>query len=164
MEVHSGAPAKSPAQSPTPSMTPNPTPPGGHAVGAVTPPFRRLGPETLRAVEVPVYPKQTRFILEALDGEGYLPGQPRISLSATPPSDDPDPASELLKYLRNCHLTTTLDELMPFMKYIFVSLRMLAISLYEERPRSLTLLSRSKRPTTSTSTPCTTKPPTHARS
>lgn len=127
MEVHFAAPAKSPGQSPTPSPTASPTPPKGPAAGAAAPPFRGLGQETLRAVASPVHPSSTRIILEALDGgDDYLPGQPRISLSA--PSPDRTFASELHKYLRDCHLTEKLDELMPFMKYVFVSLRVPMIS------------------------------------
>ena len=113
---------RSSAQSPTPSMMPSPTLPGGPAAGAVVGPFRTQGQETLRAVAVPVSPKQTRIILQALNGDDYLPGQPRISLSAVPSSDNPESTSELLKYLRECHLTTELDKLLPFMKYVFVSL------------------------------------------
>ncbi|MBE3041543.1 hypothetical protein IMZ48_02980, partial [Candidatus Bathyarchaeota archaeon] len=125
---------QSPDQSPTPSMTPSPNPPGGSAARAVTGPFRKLGQETLRALAVPVSAKQPRIILQALGGEDYLPGQPRISLSAVPLSDDQESASELLEYLRECHLTTKLDGLMPFMKYVFVSLR-LPMRLFRTRKR-----------------------------
>lgn len=155
---------QSSAQSPTPSLTPSPTSPGGPAARAVTGPFRKLGQETLRAVAVPVYPKQTRIIFQALDGKNYLPGQPRISLSAVPPSDDPESVSELLVYLREGHLTTELDESMPFTKYVFVSLQYAYEIISHEEKAGLTFYFRSKRPTIGTSTPCTPRQPMIARS
>jgi hypothetical protein len=48
----------------------------------------------------------------------YLPGQPRIRLGTAP--DSYESQDELVRYLRDSHLTKELDGLLPFMKYIFV--------------------------------------------
>lgn len=122
MEINYGRPAKSPASSPTPSMTPSPTPLEGPAGGAADGPFQGLGKDTLRNMKVSIKPEGSRILLRSAGEEEYLPGQPRIRLSPEPSASsrlgDKD---ELLEYLRKCHLTTKLDELMPCMKYIFVS-------------------------------------------
>lgn len=48
----------------------------------------------------------------------FLPGQPRISLDPAIPN--PKNEDHVLEYLRESHLTTELDGLLPYMKYIFV--------------------------------------------
>ncbi|KAL8288246.1 hypothetical protein RB597_000370 [Gaeumannomyces tritici] len=48
----------------------------------------------------------------------FLPGQPRIRLEPAAPSTDNE--DRVLEYLRESHLTTELDGLLPYMKYIFV--------------------------------------------
>jgi hypothetical protein len=61
----------------------------------------------------------SRKFLRATDGNPqYLPGQPRIPLSVAPGGNQNQ--DEVLDYLRESHLTKELDELLPFMKYIFV--------------------------------------------
>ena len=61
-------------------------------------------------ITAPTGEKQTRKILRAVDDKkNYLPGQPRIRL------DD-----GLFAYLTESHTTDTLDDLLPFMRYIFV--------------------------------------------
>ncbi|SPO07748.1 uncharacterized protein DNG_10443 [Cephalotrichum gorgonifer] len=106
---------------------------------------RGLGVETLEILSTPVRPNRRRMFLLSATGESYLPGQPRIPLpqkaDATSnsgndgelgardgrqvPSGNEDEAQskgedDLLKYLRESHLTKELDSLLPFMKYIFV--------------------------------------------
>lgn len=49
--------------------------------------------------------------------QAFLPGQPRVRLSASDPTHN-----GLLEYLRTEHLTDALDELLPYMRYIFVCL------------------------------------------
>ncbi|KAL2104706.1 hypothetical protein VUR80DRAFT_9817 [Thermomyces stellatus] len=116
MEVSYGTPVKSRASSPIASITPAATSREGTPDGAANAPFEGLGIETLRAVETSVKPEGTRILLRSADNkEDDLPGQPRIRLS--PGSGDKD---DLIEYLRESHLTTKLDELMPCMKYIFV--------------------------------------------
>ncbi|KAG7285032.1 hypothetical protein NEMBOFW57_009650 [Staphylotrichum longicolle] len=64
----------------------------------------------LETVTAGVGEKQTRKILKAADEKkNYLPGQPRVRL------DD-----GLFAYLTESHTTDKLDELLPFMRYIFV--------------------------------------------
>ncbi|KAK3897395.1 hypothetical protein C8A05DRAFT_19833 [Staphylotrichum tortipilum] len=64
----------------------------------------------LEAVAAGIGGKQTRRILQARDKKkNYLPGQPRIRLG-----------DGLLAYLTESHTTDELDELLPFMRYIFV--------------------------------------------
>lgn len=66
--------------------------------------------EDLETVTAGVGEKQTRTMLKAVDKKkNYLPGQPRVRL------DD-----GLLPYLTESHTTDKLDELLPFMRYIFV--------------------------------------------
>ena len=123
MEINHAIPVRSLASSPTPSMTPSPTPLEKPADGAAIGLFRGLGKETLRTRKIPIRPGDTRILLESASNEDYLPGQPRIRLApesgASGPLKDKD---KVLEYLRKSHLTTKLDELMPYMKYIFVSL------------------------------------------
>lgn len=121
MEINYGRPAKSPASSPTPSVTPSPTPLEGPAE-TTDGPFRGLGRDTLRTMETSIKPEGKRILLGSRSAkEDYLPGQPRIRLSSESPSRLGE-EDEVLKYLRKSHLTTKLDELMPCMKYVFVSL------------------------------------------
>lgn len=64
--------------------------------------------------------KQPRRILKAKAGrKEYLPGQPRILLNNCHHGADggEDP---LLEYLRDAHKTEQLDDLLPYMRYIFV--------------------------------------------
>lgn len=102
----------------------------GAGNGAITGEVKGLGAETLRIVQTRIGEKKKYTIrthLEGVDGYKYLPGQPRIALSAPPGAGD-----ELVEYLRKAHLTTELDRLLPFMKYIFVSspvVQSLSISL-----------------------------------
>ncbi|TLS23845.1 hypothetical protein PpBr36_07987 [Pyricularia pennisetigena] len=69
---------------------------------------------------------RARLLLRARDkARQYLPGQPRVSLDpAVPAPHGPTPREPSLyhlpDYLRRAHLTTELDRLLPFMKYIFV--------------------------------------------
>lgn len=76
--------------------------------------------------------QKSRLLLRARDKtRQYLPGQPRVNLSPTAAAaaavptaldaaaQEPNPY-EVLNYLRKAHLTTELDKLLPFMKYIFV--------------------------------------------
>ncbi|KAK3300655.1 uncharacterized protein B0H64DRAFT_414500 [Chaetomium fimeti] len=68
--------------------------------------------EDLKVVE-----EQTRKMLKAVDpNKNFLPGQPRICLDDGP-KDGKDP---LLLYLDESHKTDKLDELLPYMRFIFV--------------------------------------------
>jgi hypothetical protein len=51
----------------------------------------------------------------------YLPGQPRIRLPTGTTVASIQVQQSLLEYLKGAHLTTELDDILPFMKYIFVS-------------------------------------------
>lgn len=121
MEISYGTPVSS-APSSTKSMTPSPTPLEGPAERAASAPFQGLGEDTLHATEVPIKPEGTRIVLRSAGKEDYLPGQPRIRLSAEPEASSRlGEEDEVLEYLRKAHRTKNLDELMPCMKYIFVS-------------------------------------------
>lgn len=111
-------PAWSPLASPIP---PSPSPAESECKGAPARQFAGLGDETLRTVNVPISRDRSRAILQSLrESEGYLPGQPRIRLS--PQRRDADDGTDgVLQYLQDYHLTNKLDELLPFMKFIFVS-------------------------------------------
>lgn len=62
----------------------------------------------------------TRKILKVKkDKKQYLPGQPRIRLDQDVDKGDAN-KNPLLEYLRKCHKTDGLDELLPYMRYIFV--------------------------------------------
>ncbi len=50
----------------------------------------------------------------------YLPGQPRVQLHGDHQESHGKFDPELLQYLRDCHLTEHLDDLLPYMRYIFV--------------------------------------------
>ena len=56
---------------------------------------------------------------KAANAKPYLPGQPRIALPGA--SSNTGDEAKFFKYLEQSHLTTELDEILPFMKYIFVS-------------------------------------------
>jgi len=58
----------------------------------------------------------TRKMLKAVDDDkNYLPGQPRVRLD-----EDPDGRKDtLLNYLNESHNTRALDDLLPYMRYIF---------------------------------------------
>ncbi len=63
----------------------------------------------IEELETVIGEKQSRKVLQAVDKKkNYLPGQPRIRL------DD-----GLFAYLVESHTTNTLDELLPFIRYIF---------------------------------------------
>ena len=58
----------------------------------------------------------SRKLLKATDeNQQHLPGQPRIVLNMAH-----NDQGEVLKYLKESHLTEELDKLLPYMKYIFV--------------------------------------------
>jgi hypothetical protein len=104
------------AVSPSDTSTPGPGP-----VNTFTP-FDRLALEfndDLEYASVAITEKQTRKILKAKQGrKQYLPGQPRIRLDK--PARNAGNEDPLLKYLDQCHNTDGLDELLPWMRYIFV--------------------------------------------
>ncbi|KAK4131664.1 hypothetical protein BT67DRAFT_427002 [Trichocladium antarcticum] len=89
-------------------------------------PFSGLAVEfnsDLELVSANIGDNQTREVLKAKPAvtpgdktKPYLPGQPRIRLDR-PLHNGEDP---VLKYVQGSHLTTQLDELLPFMRYIFV--------------------------------------------
>ncbi|KAK3694149.1 hypothetical protein B0T22DRAFT_437252 [Podospora appendiculata] len=64
----------------------------------------------------------TRNLLRAVNPDRpFLPGQPRVRLDDDGQREaDGDTKNELLEYLRKAHLTTELDDILPFMRYIFV--------------------------------------------
>ncbi|KAK1757310.1 hypothetical protein QBC47DRAFT_153965 [Echria macrotheca] len=106
-----GAASKSAGSSAATAFT---TPPGGAPSGS----FDGLTHEL--SDELDIINTADRRILKAKDVDRqHLPGQPRVRLSAF--SQHPDPAhNQLLDYLREEHLTTGLDDLLPYMRYIFV--------------------------------------------
>lgn len=113
-----------PAWSPVPSpISASPSPAESECKEGSTPTghFAGLGNEILRTVNVSISRDHSRTVIRSLqEGDDYLPGQPRIRLS--PRRQDADEGKDsLLKYLQNYHLTTKLDELLPFMKFVFVS-------------------------------------------
>ena len=123
----SGTAEKAGGPSPAPSLPPSPINPTLRAGSAHEAPrtIQGLGEEMLRAVEKPV----NMTILATLDTTDYLPGQPRIQLSSSQYSYPVDEktgqrseSSDFMRYLKESHLTTKLDKLIPFMKYVFVSL------------------------------------------
>ncbi|KAK3991275.1 hypothetical protein QBC44DRAFT_323964 [Cladorrhinum sp. PSN332] len=60
------------------------------------------------------------MILKAKDpNKQYLPGQPRIRFALRKATVDGDEGT-LAGYLRRYHLTPALDDLLPFMRYVFV--------------------------------------------
>jgi hypothetical protein len=93
-------------------------------------PFEGLAREFIDDLEVvPVdyseKQKPPRRFLRAREGrKQYLPGQPRIRLDNKSTSDkstsDADSNTKLLEYLHYSHNTDQLNELLPFMRYIFV--------------------------------------------
>ncbi|KAK4103016.1 hypothetical protein N658DRAFT_484665 [Parathielavia hyrcaniae] len=86
-------------------------------------PFAGLAKEfndDLELASVQLGEKQTRMILKAKEGRGsFLPGQPRVRLDRQRHSVDAN-KDPLQQYLDKCHSTQPLDELLPFMRYIFV--------------------------------------------
>lgn len=92
-------------------------------------PFERLALEfndDLEYVPIEIPPsgvseKQIRKILKPKpEKKPYLPGQPRIRLDKTYGHNVDVNEDHLLKYLQKCHSTAGLDELLPWMRYIFV--------------------------------------------
>jgi hypothetical protein len=85
----------------------------------------------LEVFEIQVVPKEaesgtatgtdtTRRVLIARNAaKSFLPGQPRIRLDTKTASGTVEDG--LLNYLRRAHLTNALDELLPYMRYVFVS-------------------------------------------
>jgi len=115
------------ATSPTPSATPivasEKLPhPFEHAATELR--FRGLDKEfndDLELVPVDIGEKEQRKILKARQGrKQYLPGQPRMRLDKPMRSMSGDNKDPLLEYLTKCHSTKGLDDLLPFMRYIFV--------------------------------------------
>lgn len=96
-------------------------------------PFSGLATEfndDLEYAAVKISENKTRKILKAREKEAqdgkeaekskpYLPGQPRIRLDK-PGQNVDNNTDPLLEYLRQSHRTQRLDELLPFMRYIFV--------------------------------------------
>jgi len=83
-------------------------------------PFECLTVEFNDDLECALPEKQTRKILKAKqDRKQYLPSQPRVRLDKPAHNADANEDS-LLKYLKQCHNTDGLDELLPYMRYIFV--------------------------------------------
>ncbi|KAK4236408.1 hypothetical protein C8A03DRAFT_16949 [Achaetomium macrosporum] len=113
----SGATAAGPAPSETPTARVGPSNP-------MDTPFNGLAKEfidDLEVVSVDYSEKQKppRRFLRAKEGKKpYLPGQPRIRLDK--PVDDTDSNTKLLEYLQYSHNTDKLNELLPYMRYIFV--------------------------------------------
>lgn len=108
----------SPAPSATPDEASEKLPhPFEHA--STTSPFTGLDKEfndDLEYVPVAIGGK----MLRAKQGrKPYLPGQPRMRLDKPMRSMNGE-KEPLLEYLARCHNTTVLDDLLPFMRYIFV--------------------------------------------
>ncbi len=87
-------------------------------------PFDRLVVEFHRGLECVATNKkegqQPRLLLKPREGQKpYLPGQPRIRLDKPALNVDANKDS-LFQYLQKCHSTKGLDDLLPFMRYIFV--------------------------------------------
>ena len=108
------------------ATTPNATPAGSPTTASPnvlratkTGKFTGLGIEPLQTFSVGQ--KQPRVYLKTTNGSNYLPGQPRIRLHGTA-SGGNQSTDEVVDYLRDSHLTNELDELLPFMSYIFVRL------------------------------------------
>ncbi|KAH6854692.1 hypothetical protein B0I37DRAFT_37632 [Chaetomium sp. MPI-CAGE-AT-0009] len=102
----------------------NPSTPGVNKSYDTFTPFERLALEfndDLEYASIGITEKQTRKILKAkLGRKQYLPGQPRIRLDKTHGHNVDANEDHLLKYLEQCHSTAGLDELLPWMRYIFV--------------------------------------------
>ncbi|KAK3899997.1 hypothetical protein C8A05DRAFT_17644 [Staphylotrichum tortipilum] len=86
-------------------------------------PFDGLGVEfvdDLECVSIALGDGKTRKKLVARkpDGKPYLPGQPRIHLEQ--PQHGAPRGDHIRDYLTHCHSTRDLDELLPFMRYVFV--------------------------------------------
>ena len=121
------APASTTPRANTVAVAPSETPTPGFGMALTFTPFDRLSLEfndDLELASVEIGEKQTLKILKAKQGrKQYLPGQPRIRLDKPPhklprkgqPDKDP-----FRQYLDKCHSTKGLDELLPFMRYIFV--------------------------------------------
>lgn len=85
------------------------------ATGTVTP---TASPTTTGTTGTEAYDASDapRLMLIAKDAaKSFLPGQPRIRLNTETAVED-----GLLNYLRRAHLTFALDELLPYMRYVFV--------------------------------------------
>ncbi|KAK3362504.1 hypothetical protein B0T25DRAFT_7757 [Lasiosphaeria hispida] len=70
----------------------------------------------------PIGPASRKLLCaKASSPRGFLPGQPRIRLPAAASQDEGfGRENDLSSYLRESHLTEYLDDLLPFMRYIFV--------------------------------------------
>jgi hypothetical protein len=90
---------------------------------ATFPPFTGLETEfndDLECIFINNGEKVSRAVLQPKKGrKEFLPGQPRIRLDKLQQDGDPD-KDPLLQYFDKCHNTKGLDELLPFMRYIFV--------------------------------------------
>ncbi len=63
---------------------------------------------------------RSRKMLKSKDArKPYLPGQPRIHLDHRQHGSDPN-REHIHEYLDHCHSTKSLDELLPFMRWLFV--------------------------------------------
>jgi hypothetical protein len=119
--------AASPTSSASAAPPPKPLAPGPGPSHTFTP-FSGLAIEfndDLEYASVDIGDKEPRKLLKAKakQNEGdkskpYLPGQPRIRLDR--PAHNGDGGDPLLEYLVGSHSTQQLDELLPFMRYIFV--------------------------------------------
>jgi hypothetical protein len=110
---------KSTANAITNAQSRTPSPPSKRTF----PPFTGLAKEfndDLECATINNGEKVARKILKPKEGrKNFLPGQPRIRLNELPPNGDTN-KDPLLEYLHHCHNTKALDELLPFMRYIFV--------------------------------------------
>ncbi|KAK4127020.1 hypothetical protein N657DRAFT_640922 [Parathielavia appendiculata] len=105
------------------TVAPSETPITSSGPASTMTPFAGLAREfndDLELASVQLGEKQTRKILKAKEGrKPFLPGQPRIRLDRLPHSPHAD-EDLLLQYLDKCHSTKPLDDLLPYMRYIFV--------------------------------------------
>lgn len=117
------APASTTPRADAVAVTPSETSAPELGMASTMTPFDRLALEfndDLEVASVDIGEKQTRKILKAKPcRKQYLPGQPRIRLNK-PPYRGEVAKDPFRQYLEKCHSTKGLDELLPFMRYIFV--------------------------------------------
>ncbi|KAK3322645.1 hypothetical protein B0H66DRAFT_211836 [Apodospora peruviana] len=70
----------------------------------------------------PPSPRFRKLLRPRAYSKPYLPGQPRIHLPTADVSGESDETARFYQYLRQIHLTPTLDTLVPRTKFIFVQL------------------------------------------
>lgn len=91
--------------------------PKGTATGTATGTVTGTTTGTASATTTGTTSHAPRLMLIAKNAaKSFLPGQPRIRLNTETAVED-----GLLNYLRRAHLTFALDELLPYMRYVFVS-------------------------------------------